>query len=211
MKPLAILLLLLIPGSLLLAQSQALVWTQKTELRAAPNMRGELVKQLYQGDQVTRTATEPKGNSTYNLLEGRFTAPWYEVKTTTGETGYVWGGGISFFDAEHPDAKLHSLIALKWDGNAWEMGTVKSPQALNKRFTFTNKGKKAYTIQSAKPSCGCIKSNWSKETIQPGETGWVDLSFNSYGRAGHEVHKYVTVIWKEGGYNKVIRVNGVVE
>lgn len=191
-------------------QDKAIVWTQKTELRETPNMRGKVTTMLYQGERLTYLGEKSQNIMTYNLLEGKFSAPWYKVETSNGTSGYVWGGGVKFLDQTEKEPNISALLDLQWDQQAWNMGAVKSPKAMEQTFTFTNTGKSTYTIAGAKPSCGCLKTTWSKEPVGPGETGWVKINFSSYGRAGHEVHKYVTVLWKEGGVSRVIRVNGVV-
>ena len=206
-----IFILVLFTTSTLFGQKEAIVWAQKTELRAEPNMRAKVLKVLHQGDRLTHLGGQSRNMITYNIIEGRFSAPFYEFETETGEKGYAWGGGIKFIDETENEPDITALLELDWDKSKWEMGEVQSPEVKHAKFTFTNTGTHTFTIQGAKPSCGCLKTNWSKEPIKPGETGWVAISFDSRGRAGHGVHKYVSVLWKEGGVAKVIPVSGTVK
>ena len=46
-------------------------------------------------------------------------------------------------------------------------------------FTVTNKGKEPLTIYSAIPSCGCTGVNWTRESIEPGGSGKISVTYNN--------------------------------
>lgn len=60
------------------------------------------------------------------------------------------------------------------------------------RFTFTNVGNKPLKITNVHSSCGCTTPNWSQDSIQPGDSGFVETSYETYNRIG-EFAKTVTV------------------
>src|SRR5690606_34739205 len=60
-------------------------------------------------------------------------------------------------------------------------------------FVFTNHSDRPVKILSVNASCGCTTPGWSKESVQPGETGFVKASYNPKGRAGY-FNKSLTVI-----------------
>ncbi len=51
-------------------------------------------------------------------------------------------------------------------------------------FTVKNDGKQPLVITRVIASCGCTSPNWTKEPIQPGQTGEVKITFNPKGRPG---------------------------
>jgi hypothetical protein len=59
-------------------------------------------------------------------------------------------------------------------------------------FIFTNNSGRAIKILSVQASCGCTTPAWTKETIQPGKTGFVKASFDPRGRPGY-FNKTLTV------------------
>jgi hypothetical protein len=46
-------------------------------------------------------------------------------------------------------------------------------------FTFTNKGTKPLAITDVKSSCGCTIPNWTKEPVEPGKTGIINIEYNT--------------------------------
>jgi len=52
------------------------------------------------------------------------------------------------------------------------------------KFSFKNIGDEPLLILSVKPSCGCTTPNWSKNSIKPGEEGFIIAQYNPRGRPG---------------------------
>ncbi len=46
-------------------------------------------------------------------------------------------------------------------------------------FKFTNNSKKPLVITNVKSSCGCTVPTWPREPIQPGETGSIQVNYNT--------------------------------
>lgn len=59
-------------------------------------------------------------------------------------------------------------------------------------FTFKNEGMSALVLSNVRASCGCTTPNWTKEPINPGETGEITVTYNPNGRPGH-FSKTITV------------------
>jgi len=52
-------------------------------------------------------------------------------------------------------------------------------------FTFTNVGTELLELTSVAPSCGCMKlGEWSRK-VEPGQTGTINVQYNSYAYIGH--------------------------
>lgn len=60
-------------------------------------------------------------------------------------------------------------------------------------FVFTNYASRPVKIVSVKASCGCTTPAWTKETVEPGKTGFIQASYNPKGRPGY-FNKTLTVI-----------------
>jgi len=76
-------------------------------------------------------------------------------------------------------------------------------------FVFTNTGNEPLIISEAKKSCGCTIPSWSKEPIAPGETGRIDVKYDTK-RVGNFA-KSVTI--KSNAINTpvhVIKIKGTV-
>ena len=67
-------------------------------------------------------------------------------------------------------------------------------------FFFTNVGEEPLVINQAVASCGCTVPKYSKEPIQPGEKGMIEVSYNGKGKNLGFFKKSITV-----------RTNGAVE
>ncbi|MES2389238.1 MAG: DUF1573 domain-containing protein [Bacteroidota bacterium] len=63
----------------------------------------------------------------------------------------------------------------------------------NYRFIFTNTGDVPVVITKVIASCGCTTPGWTREVIEPGKTGFVNVSYNPTGHVG-PLEKTVTVI-----------------
>ena len=46
-------------------------------------------------------------------------------------------------------------------------------------FTFENTGKKNLIITSVRTSCGCMSESWTKQPIEPGDTGTVSIQYDT--------------------------------
>ena len=60
------------------------------------------------------------------------------------------------------------------------------------RFSFKNTGNKNLFINTVQTSCGCTTPDWTRDTIKPGESGFVDAKYETIGRIG-SFQKTITV------------------
>ncbi len=52
------------------------------------------------------------------------------------------------------------------------------------RFEFINSTAKPLVVKQVQSSCGCTSPDWTKEPIQPGGNGYVDIKFDPHNRPG---------------------------
>lgn len=97
---------------------------------------------------------------------------------------------------------------LSFKEDVHDFGSVVEGENADFDFVFTNTGKEPIIIERAQPSCGCTASEWTKEPILPGKTGFVRASYHTQGRPG-PFTKNVTVLSNAGA--KVLTFKGEVE
>ena len=73
----------------------------------------------------------------------------------------------------------------------YDFGSIPQGIPTEARFEFTNTGKEPLIITDVQKTCGCTKTDWSKEPIAPGQKGWIVAEYNAA---------------NEGAFNKAITV-----
>ena len=120
--------------------------------------------------------------------------------TTTGTTQPPTSG---------PEAK-GSLAEIEFEKTAHDYGTIKAGANGVYEFKFKNTGKEPLIISHAQGSCGCTVPKWPQEPIKPGESGVIQVSYDTK-RVG-PFNKSVTITSNaKTEPTKVISITGVVE
>lgn len=83
------------------------------------------------------------------------------------------------------------LPAIQFEKVNHDFGTIPQGKAVSYTYKFKNTGEAPLIIQSAQPTCGCTVSDYSKEPIPVGGTGFVTAAFD--GKAAGMQNKSVTV------------------
>lgn len=99
-----------------------------------------------------------------------------------------------------PSDPLHSsqstptsgITTISFDHISHEFGKQESGPKYTTSFSFKNTGHENLFISEANASCGCTVPSWPKEAIKPGESGEIEVVFDSKGRTGEQL-KTVTV------------------
>jgi len=73
-----------------------------------------------------------------------------------------------------------------------DFGKIVSGEKVAVIFTFRNTGKAPLIINSVSTSCGCTVSKYSTKPVAPGETGTIEVVFDSSGYNGAQ-RKTITV------------------
>lgn len=98
---------------------------------------------------------------------------------------------------------------MKWGETEHDFGKVIEGEKVSHSFNFTNNGEADLIISKASASCGCTVPEYTKEPIAPGETGHIDVVFNSEGRPGN-FSKQVTVVTNTIPNVHHLNIHGVV-
>jgi len=73
-----------------------------------------------------------------------------------------------------------------------DFGTIEADSKVNYSFIFKNTGQADLIITRAVGSCGCTIPEYPKDPIKVGESGKIDVSFNSANKHGNQ-QKSVTI------------------
>lgn len=86
----------------------------------------------------------------------------------------------------------NSLPIIVFEKDFHDFGKLMAGEQVTYAFKFKNTGKSLLLISNVSTSCGCTVSDYPKTPIKPGESGTIDVSFNSEGRHGMQ-SKTITV------------------
>lgn len=90
-----------------------------------------------------------------------------------------------------------------------DFGTIIQGEKVSYAFTFTNTGKTDLLIRSANGSCGCTVPEYPKEPVKPGQSGVINVTFDSAGKEGNQ-NKTITLIANTIPNTKVLTITGEV-
>ena len=99
---------------------------------------------------------------------------------------------ITFEKTEHDFGKIHE-----------EDGRVSVV------FSFKNEGMAPLVLSNVRASCGCTTPAWSREPIEPGQTGSITVTYNPNGRPGR-FQKTVTITSNATEATKRVYIKGEV-
>lgn len=111
-------------------------------------------------------------------------------------------GGINGQSSKKPE--------LHFKKTKHDFGKITQGEKVAHSFKFTNKGGGKLVISNANPSCGCTVPNYPKKPVKPGESGFIDVVFDSEGRKG-KFTKSITIMANNPGEPKKLRITGVVK
>jgi len=101
------------------------------------------------------------------------------------------------------------LPAFQFENIDFDFGTINEGEVVEHTYTFTNNGAAPLIIQSAQGSCGCTASDWTKEPVPVGGTGFVKAKFDSNGKQNIQ-NKTVTVTANTWPKQTVLRFKAMV-
>lgn len=74
---------------------------------------------------------------------------------------------------------------IEFDKKTHEFGDVREEGGkITARFTFKNTGDSDLILTKVKPGCGCTAANYTHEPVHPGETGFIDATYDPWNRPG---------------------------
>ena len=75
----------------------------------------------------------------------------------------------------------------------FDFGVIFQGETVIHKFKFTNTGSSALIISDVSATCGCTIPTYTKKPISAGDSGFIEVKFNSAGRQGIQ-HKSVNIL-----------------
>lgn len=98
---------------------------------------------------------------------------------------------------------------IQFDKMVHDFGTVQQNDPTQTVFTFTNASDEPIKLNRVKASCGCTTPSYTQDAVAPGQTGEINVKYNS-ARIG-AFNKSVTVHYDSAATPVVLRIRGKVE
>jgi hypothetical protein len=74
---------------------------------------------------------------------------------------------------------LTAEAAFSWTNTEHDFGKIQVGIPVTYEFTFVNAGDIPLVISTVQASCGCTVTNYTKDPIEPGSTGYVKATYNA--------------------------------
>ncbi len=98
---------------------------------------------------------------------------------------------------------------IQFDKMIHDFGTVEQNDPTETVFTFTNTSDGEVKLTRVKASCGCTTPSYTTEAVAPGQTGEINVKYNS-ARIG-AFNKSITVYYDSAATPIVLRIRGKVD
>jgi len=85
-----------------------------------------------------------------------------------------------------------AVTKIEFEEMEHDFGKIDQGQVVEYVFKFKNTGDSPLVVSDARASCGCTIPEWTKDPVQPGGEGKINVKYNSAGKKGL-IHKTVTV------------------
>lgn len=97
---------------------------------------------------------------------------------------------------------------ISWKSETIDVGTIPQGTPKTIKFEFTNSTSKPVLVTNVKAACGCTATDYSKEPIAPGKTGYVNAIYNAANAGAFT--KSVTVTTSDSDAPKKLTFKGTV-
>ena len=77
-----------------------------------------------------------------------------------------------------------------------QFGTVEKGTVVEKTYKFTNNSAQPYQITNVITSCPCMSASYSEESVAPGESGEVNVAFDTKDQFPATYEKIISVVFK---------------
>lgn len=84
------------------------------------------------------------------------------------------------------DIDLKQAPHMTFKDTLYDFGEINEGKEISYAYEFVNDGKQTLLIAEAKSSCGCTVPKWPQKPIPPGDSGKINIVFNSLNRTNHQ-------------------------
>lgn len=107
-----------------------------------------------------------------------------------------------------PNQPVQEKAVFKWGETTHEFGKIPQGKPVTYEFKFTNTGKAPLVLTNVRGSCGCTTTDYTKEPVAPGKTGYIKATFNA--AAMGNFTKSITVTANTENGSEVLYIKGEV-
>lgn len=108
------------------------------------------------------------------------------------------------------DTPVKKTTEITFEESVHDFGDINEGDVVEATFKYTNTGNSPLYITKIKASCGCtIPSNWSREALQPGETGSFLVKFNSKNKPNRQ-SKRISILCNSAKGNEYVTIKAQV-
>ncbi len=115
---------------------------------------------------------------------------------------------ISFGQEVKTTAVADNLPVFEFETDVMDYGKIVQNSNGVRKFKFKNVGKSDLVITSISSTCGCTVPSYSKEAIKPGDSGEIEIVYNTAILGGFT--KFITVFSNASEPQKMLRLKGIV-
>ena len=105
------------------------------------------------------------------------------------------------------EAETMKATTVEWFETSYDFGNIDAGDIVKHTYRFKNTGSEPLKLTRVKASCGCTTPSWTKEAIEPGEEGFIEVAFNTRGKMGPQ-RKTVVVTGNFEPLTMVLRFQG---
>jgi hypothetical protein len=108
------------------------------------------------------------------------------------------------------DAANLNLPEISFEEIEFDFGRVIEGERVKHTYEFENTGDGPLIISAIEPSCGCtVAKDWPKEPIPPGETGIINIEFDTHDKVGNN-NKNIAVMTNTSPSRTYLYIKGEV-
>lgn len=128
---------------------------------------------------------DPNEKDDLGFVTDRIAIYTNEAEDSVKEFGVM--ATIEEYFAPMTQADLEKAPRIAFDRTSHDFGNVNQGDVVQTRFTLTNTGKSILNIRDTKANCTCTVSKVEKNTLAPGESSDLLVTFNTAGRRGRQL------------------------
>lgn len=115
--------------------------------------------------------------------------------------------GLTSLQAQNLET-AKTTAGIDFETKVIDFGTIEKNSDGTRVFSFSNTGNGPLIISDVKTSCGCTVPTYSKEAILPGETGEIEIKYDTK-RLG-SFSKTITVLSNANQSKKTLKIKGTI-
>lgn len=120
----------------------------------------------------------------------------------------LMGMALFTLNAQPAPADNPNAPEITFSKTVHDYGTVFQNGDGNCEFEFTNTGKEPLVLSNVRSSCGCTVPKWTREPILPGQSGTINVKYDT--RRMGAINKHITVLSNAKTSSVVLRIKGTV-